>query len=224
MRLQRPGKWSKCFLSLVLLLAFAGAGMAPSEIEAPPMEPPELPEAAAPKEPAAPLPSAPEPTTTAVAPSAESTLAPVEEPKAAEPSGEKEAPLTLPPAEAPKAENHPSGSQDEQAILDSPTRSVEDYERVRLEHLHETSLPDYGVSLTIEPKAFGKVDLRAPAHKVTDQANPSLFGFKLGYDHTLYKHAGISMLGIDGGFYGSTQGDPFANLMFGFLSIEPHAQ
>lgn len=108
----------------------------------------------------------------------------------------------------------------------SPTRSVDEYERMRKLQLHRSSLPQYSVNLTLEPMAFSKVDLRSPTTVGDVQTNPKLFGVLLGFDYSLIKSPtfGIGMLGIDAGIYGSTVKDPYSGLTTAFITASPHVQ
>lgn len=107
-------------------------------------------------------------------------------------------------------------------VLEHPTRSIEEYQRVRAAELHRRSLPDWGIGLIIAPHAFRQADLRAPTGGGFDQSNPSLFGVALSYEHSVLKAPGILLLGLDFGTYSSTISDPWKGLTLGVLTANPH--
>lgn len=136
-------------------------------------------------------------------------------------------PLTLPPSKteepSPAAQaSSPKSSDEIDDVLENPSRSIEEYERVRKDRLHQTTIMKYSFNLTLEPRAFSQIDLRAPTKAGFDQINPGLLGIMFGYDHSILRKGGITMLGLEGGIYASTQNDPYSGLMFGFMSLHPN--
>lgn len=154
----------------------------------------------------------------APAPSKPSVLAPAASPaKTAEPDA-----ASLFSSSAPKDTIHTNPGGVDDPALQTPTRSVEDYERARMDRLHRLSIPSYSVNLTLAPKAFRDADLRSPGKGGFDQSRPTLFGVLLGYDRTLFNHPGLLMIGLDAGVYTSATNDPFSGLKFGIQSAAPH--
>ena len=139
---------------------------------------------------------------------------------------EAEAPLELQKTEQHKNASEDAKEEQVQDVLDNPSRSVDEYERVRKDRLHQTTIMKYSLNVTLEPAAFSKIDLRIPAPGSTaaGATNPGLFGVMIGYDLTVFKAAGIAMVGIEGGLYASTQSDPYSGLMFGFMAVRPNVR
>ncbi len=146
----------------------------------------------------------------------ESPLSPVEP----EMAPAAEVPLTVPQ----ESNKKPADSSEVDDVLENPTRSIDEYERVRKDRLHQTTITSSSFNLTLAPAAFGKIDLRAPTKGGADQINPGLLGIMLGYDLAVFRHAGIAMVGLEGGIYASTQNDPYSGLMFGFMSLRPNVR
>jgi hypothetical protein len=116
----------------------------------------------------------------------------------------------------------PESTPSTEQALESPTQSVEAYERARQDLIYQNSIPSFSTQFNFFPRAFSQADLRLPT-QTSDyaQEKPKLRGFSLSLEKSFVGSFGGLHLGLQGALYGSTDRGGFSSLMPALYSISP---
>ncbi|MEW6057851.1 MAG: hypothetical protein AB1540_14680 [Bdellovibrionota bacterium] len=240
MRFKRQGslfKSGSCFilLNIVLLLKanaqtedFGAFNPIPEEPKKEALKPPPTPapsidpeilkqleEVAEPQQPStAPGPSVPAP----VAPAPQETAETAAQPMPTQEQASDERPVSE------SSNENPNKDQINERVLESPTQSVEAYEKERRKLLTLSEMPDWGMTLNFAYRAFSNADLRVSNTSVGlgEIAKPRLSGLHFGFEKIFLRSLGYLALGAELGGYGSPPRNRFDGLLLAFQSAGPY--